>query len=92
MKSSLKDYQSHLLLLRHIYAFTLLMRGYYGHSKKKRHSHIQMPYFFSSSESRKFTPYFKGKPFITIRSGEMVYWSVSLVKAGPHLSLLLFHL
>lgn len=35
MKSSLKDYQSHLLLLRHIYAFTLLMRGYYGHSKKK---------------------------------------------------------
>ena len=69
LQASLKDYQSHLLLLRHIYAFTLLMRGYYGHSKKKR-SHIQMPYFFSSSESRKFTPYFKGKPFITIRNGE----------------------
>ena len=69
LQASLKDYQSHLLLLRHIYAFTLLMRGYYGHSKKK-HSHIQMPYFFSSSESRKFTPYFKGKPFITIRNGE----------------------
>lgn len=35
MQASLKDYQCQLLLLRHIYAFTLLMRGYYGHSKKK---------------------------------------------------------
>lgn len=85
MQASLKDYQCQLLLLRHIYAFTLLMRGYYGHSKKKS-GHIQMPFFFfPSSESRKFTPYFKGKPFITIRNGEMVYWSVSLVKAGQHL-------
>ena len=92
MQASLKDYQCQLLLLRHIYAFTLLMRGYYGHSKKKKVVIYKCLFFFPSSESRKFTPYFKGKPFITIRNGEMVYWSVSLVKAGQHLSLLLFHL
>lgn len=51
---------------------------------KKKWSYTNA-FFFPSSESRKFTPYFKGKPFITIRNGEMVYWSISLVKAGQHL-------
>lgn len=92
MQASLEDYQSQLLLLRHIYAFTLLMRGYYGHSKKKS-SHIQMPFFFSPVNQENLPHILKGNLSLLLEIvKEMVYWSVSLVKAGQHLSLLLFHL
>lgn len=66
VQASLNDYQPQLLLLRHIYAFTLLIGGYHGHSKKV----VVYKMLFFSSEWRKFAPYFKGKSFITIRNGE----------------------
>lgn len=91
MQASLNDYQPQLLLLRHIYAFTLLIGGYHGHSKKS--GRIQMPFFFSPVNEENLPPILKENLSLLLEmEREMVYWNVSLVKAGQHLSLLLFHL
>lgn len=92
MQASLNDYQPQLLLLRHIYAFTLLMRGYHCHSKKKVVLYKCL-FFFSPVNEENLPPILKENLSLLLEmEREMVYWNVSLVKAGQHLSLLLFHL
>lgn len=73
MQASLNDYQPQLLLLRHIYAFTLLIGGYHGHSKKKW-SYTNAFFFFSPVNEENLPPILKENLSLLLEmEREMVY-------------------
>lgn len=88
-QASLEQYRSQLLLLRHFYTFTLLLRGCHSHSKKIS-GHIQMLIFFVKW-IKKFYLHFKRNLLLLLEGeSEIGDWKVSLLKAGQCLSYFFF--